>query len=516
MTTVLVSYFTSLIGSADPLVSGCTVESLKGLLNYSLPAADLLKKEVEDMEIKSALFRQGKDKSSGPDGYTSVFFKAAWDIVGADFMSAARLVPFFPAMISQSQKAFVKGRNIVDNTLLAQEIVKGYSRKSLSPRCAIKIDMQKAFDSGEKGIRQGDPLSPYLFVMAMNVMSSLLDTAAKKGIFKFHPKCKRISLAHLCFADDLLVFCYGSLDAVLGVQSNLEKFYELSGLKLNAQKIEFFACGLNEHTVEKICRATGFRLGQLPVSYLGVPLVTRKLIGNNCAVFMFNYWSRQLILPKGIIRDIERLCMCFFWKGSDSSARGARVRWGQICTLKFEGGLGLKSLVEWSRACYLLMVRNILANEGSLWIVWIKEYCFTSTSYWEVVYKPHFSWILSKLLILKEEARTLFIPCADWSIINGKWIWDSIRSSRVKIVWHKLIWFPAHIPKFSLFSWMVILDRLPTKDRLARFGLIVDHACGLCGTGLESRDHLFVDCSYAKDVWNSILVACGLSHVVHS
>ncbi|KAE8714581.1 OB-fold-like isoform 1 [Hibiscus syriacus] len=240
----------------DLNTSGNTVESLKGLLNFSLPveAANCLTKEVDDVEIKNALFRQGKDKSPGPDGFTSGFFKAAWDIVGADFVSAVR--------------------NIVDNTLLAQEIVKGYSRKSLSP-------------------------------------------------------------------------------------STLEKFYELSGLKLNAQKTEFFACGLNEHTVEQICRVTGF---------------------------------------------------------SDSPAKGARVGWSQICTLKSKG--------------VLFQVSELLGG------------CLQATLQLDL--------------------------------------------------------------------------KLSTKDRLARFGLIVDNVCGLCGIGMESRDHLFVDCSYAKDVWGSILNTCDISHVFHS
>ncbi|KAE8668369.1 hypothetical protein F3Y22_tig00112343pilonHSYRG00209 [Hibiscus syriacus] len=491
----------------DPLVSGFPAKCLSDLLKYSLSdgATSLLIREVSDLEIKEALFMQGKDKSPGPDGFTSGFFKAAWNIMDKDFISA--------------------------------EVVKGYSRKSLSPRCAIKIDLQKAFDSvnwdfllavleamglpdkfcnwikvcitipmysvslngslvgyfkGARGIRQGDPLSPYLFVLVMNVLSSLLNIAARKGIFRFHPKCKRIQLTHLCFADDLLVFCHGSLDSVLGVKSTLEKFYEFSGLKLNVSKTELFACGLNQIILDQIRLATGFRMAQLPVRYLG------------------------LIIPKGFIKDVERLCMRFFWKGCDASARGARVGWGQICSLKSEGGLGLKDLALWSKSCCLLLIRNILANEGSLWIAWLQVYCFKVESYWEVGCKPQYSWILNKLLRLRDDASRLFSPSANLSLIKSKWIWDNIRISREKVSWHKIIWFPSHIPKFSLISWMVILDRLPTRDRLIRFGVVNDDACVVCGSSMETRNHLFADCSYARNVWNAVLGLCGIHSIADS
>ncbi|XP_039003778.1 uncharacterized protein LOC120130649 [Hibiscus syriacus] len=255
---------------------GCSAVALKDLLNYSLPedADTLLTKDVTDLEIKEALFKQGVYKSPCPNGYTSGFFKSAWSIVGSDFIADVRilvnrLTPFFPGMISYNQSAFVKGKSIVDNTLLAQNIVKDYSRKGLSPRCVVKIDIHKYFDSinwdflltvfeamgfsevfchwirvcittpkyyvclndslvgyfkGARGIRQGDPLFPYLFVMVMNVLSAMLNKAAKHGIFKFHLKCRRISLTHLSFADDLLVFCHGSLESILGVQCILEGF----------------------------------------------------------------------------------------------------------------------------------------------------------------------------------------------------------------------------------------------------------------------------------------------------
>ncbi|KAE8697492.1 hypothetical protein F3Y22_tig00110621pilonHSYRG00363 [Hibiscus syriacus] len=58
---------------------------------------------------------------------------------------------------------------------------------------------------------------------------------------------------------------------------------------------------------------------------------------------------------------------------------------------------------------------------------------------------------------------------------------------------------------------MAILDRLPTKDRLVRFGIAVDSSCGLCRSSFESRDHIFSDCAFAMVVWHAILHACGLS-----
>ncbi|XP_038993415.1 uncharacterized protein LOC120117178 [Hibiscus syriacus] len=367
------------------------------------------------------------------------------------------------------------------------------------------------------------------------------------GVFRFHPKCKRIPLTHLCFADDLLLFCHGSLDAILGVVSTLEKFYEISGLKLNALKSELFACGVARDELEVIQSATGFKLGQLPVRYLGIPLVTRKLSSKDCSALLvkikgridnwssrklsfggrlqlvksvifsiFGYWCRQVILPKGVMRDIEKICLRFFWKGSDTSARGARVSWNQICTLKSEGGLGLRKLADWSKACCFMLIKNILAGEGSLWIAWVKSYCFKSVHYWEVDSKAQFSWTLRKLIKMREEVRRLFCSMANLSQIKGSWIWENIRQRREKVDWHRLIWFPAHVPKFSMVAWMVMLDRLTTKDILGRFGIVTDNLCGLCGASQETRNHLFLECSYSCEVWRSIMNFYGLHYQLPS
>lgn len=134
--------------------------------------------------------------------------------------------------------------------------MKAYTRKNSSPRCMIKIDLTKAFDSVEwifleqvmielgfpskfqkwvlacmktvtysiiingeptepfqvaKGLRQRDSMSPFLFAIAMEYWSRGLNGLKKEREFKYHPKCAKLGITHLSFADDLLLFARGDL-----------------------------------------------------------------------------------------------------------------------------------------------------------------------------------------------------------------------------------------------------------------------------------------------------------------
>ena len=120
------------------------------------------------------------------------------------------------------------------------------------------------FFKGKCGLRQGDPLSPYLYVIAMNYLSLVLNKAAAENKINYHSKCSEMKLTHLSFADDLLIFIDGSITSVQYVLQVLREFELRSGLAVNFQKTSFYASGLTEQETDTIQASTGMIKGTLP------------------------------------------------------------------------------------------------------------------------------------------------------------------------------------------------------------------------------------------------------------
>ena len=73
-----------------------------------------------------------------------------------------------------------------------------------------------------------------------------------------------------------------------------------------------------------------------------------------------------------------------------------------------------------------------------------------------------------------------------------------------------MLWFQYHIPKSSVISWMAVLNRLSTKDRLVSWGMSIEECCLFCHQEKETRDHLFFGCGHSKSLWQMVLNHCKL------
>ncbi|GKB56761.1 RNA-directed DNA polymerase, eukaryota, reverse transcriptase zinc-binding domain protein [Tanacetum coccineum] len=190
-------------------------------------------KDITNKEIKEAMLDIDNDKAPRPDGYTSCFFIKAWNVVGMDVCLAVKeffqigklLKELIATIIYLIPKLSTPNK---DNILLTRELLKGYNTKNKPKRCALKIDLQKAYAATHgyfkdaRGLRQGDLVSPNLITLVMEVLNLIMIKNIKaNGKFRYHAGCKDLQLTHLCFADDLMVFCNGDVQSISIVKKSL-------------------------------------------------------------------------------------------------------------------------------------------------------------------------------------------------------------------------------------------------------------------------------------------------------
>lgn len=196
---------------------------------------------------------------------------------------------------------------------------------------------------GKRGLRQGDPLSPLTFVLVMDYLSRALKLASSLNDFKFHPLCKSLKLTHLCFADDLMIFCKGNHNDVKRMMEGFNHFTHVTGLHANTQKSQIYIVGVDDNVKNDLTMLTSFTLGQFPFRYLGIPLSPSRWTKTDCQVLVDNigkkisswatrhlscagkvqlinsvlfsvqmYWSQILSSPKESLKKLKRNVEIFF------------------------------------------------------------------------------------------------------------------------------------------------------------------------------------------------------------
>ncbi|CAL1375528.1 unnamed protein product [Linum trigynum] len=163
----------------------------------------------------------------------------------------------------------------------------------------------------------------------------------------------------------------------------------------------------------------GYQPGGFPVRYLGVPLVAGKLTINACKPFtsrvqgrkakslsyagrvelvgsvlysMSQYWMSVFMLPKAVIREVERICSNFLWSVGPGLKLKAMMAWKYLAIPKKEGGQGLRDLVSWNYACVYRQIWVVMMQQGSLWVAWIQAYKLKGRDFWNVNVSGSWNW----------------------------------------------------------------------------------------------------------------------------
>ncbi|XP_018458944.1 uncharacterized protein LOC108829848 [Raphanus sativus] len=94
-------------------------------------------------------------------------------------------------------------------------------------------------------------------------------------------------------------------------------------------------------------------------------------------------------------------------------------------------------------------------------------------------------------------------------LFSIKATWEFVRDSAPLVSWEKAVWFKYAVPKHAFHFWVTNLDRLPLRERLEKWGICVQDTCCLCGLAQETRDHVFLHCGVASQLWDMIMLRLG-------
>lgn len=382
-----------------------------------------------------------------------------------------------------------------NNTIITQEII--HSLKNLKSKkggMILKIDLEKAYDrinwsfltntlkdfnfpekwvelimncvmytsmsilwngsplpdfKPTRGLRQGDPLSPYLFVLCMEKLSHMIHMAVEERKWKGLRASKNgPNITHLFYADDLMIFAEADESACRHIMDALNHFCGMSGQKINFKKSSLFVSKnvkvCHAKTLSNIC---GIPLTDNLGIYLGIPMVHKrkgkqhfnhiihrmqmKLSGWKAKNLSFAgrttliksvlstlpaYNMQTNLLPAAICDQIDKINRNFLWGDSPDKKKIHLIKWERVCGPIAEGGLGIRDTRTNNLANLLKLGWRLIENCDGLWARVLKAKYTKSAKVYDWNFRNNASHIWKGIW----HTRTFLQEGTKWNVGDGK------------------------------------------------------------------------------------------------
>ncbi|KAL0451591.1 UNVERIFIED_CONTAM: putative mitochondrial protein, partial [Sesamum latifolium] len=552
---ILLQHYRSIFASVRPS-NATIVEVVSAIPCRVTPKMNaLLSQPFTVAEVKQALFGMFPFKSLGPDGMSLVFFQKLWNIVGTDVSNsvlrilneqaflyrmnythvvliskcdnpkvvsqlrpislcnvivklaskclANRLKGIMNSIISPSQSAFIPDRRVLLRLGFGKEFVELIMLLVTTVSYSLTLNGEPfGYFRPERGIRQGDPLSPYLFIFCAEAFSCLIQKAEERGVIQgIRVSLEAPSISHLLFADDTLLFCEA-------VERQMEEIRSIFALHANAsgQEVNFSKSGMvisgtiRDKEKRRLASWLGVRLVGAHDQYLGLPAVagrSRRALFHNIRDRFWgriNGWNSKLLSQAGkgvLIKSLLQSLPTGDKKGWRVISQPASLlsqvlkpRYFPRCSF-WEATVGSRPSLTW---------RSVLLARGVLRVGCVEHSTPINPGGERVIWKPSkkglFSVRSAYKVALELDARVSASSSRSFPFLTEGY----------EKFWQQM-WALVVPPRVRVQVWRFCPDAIPTMDNLAKRHRVVDTRCIRC-EAVEMIKHVLWECHFPRMVWH--------------
>lgn len=321
--------------------------------------------------------------------------------------------------------------------------------------------------NASRGLRQGDPLSPFLFIIAAEGLGRYFKKELReRKIQGLRLWGNHTTVTHQQFVDDIMIYCKVSLNEVRRIKRILEVFMKGSGMEVNNEKSRTFFFNIVEPIKNHLTRTLGYRKGELPTKYLGTMLDSSSLkIGNwksilekimkrleNWSFRTLNLVARVVLLkstiqaipiyplsvmeaPKGICNKLIEIYRKFLWGGPKQQKKWAFCSWDSLTKPKEKGGLGQRDPSVLNQVLAAKLRWRWMQGGKDLWKeIWTTKYNMPSTP--EEILRKQEMPRGSDIWNLTNQSRELVDGHIFWEIRGGQnaRFWEEAWQQREKML----------------------------------------------------------------------------------